>query len=126
MRTSNLQPLVRVMVIVCALAAVAGVGQSSRGQGSRSKLPTGNWTFSAGPQVGVGYRSLPVDVFEVKTNAARGLAVESVSLFNRSLQEVKEVKLHWYLKEKSQEQTLAEGDTEFLGGSFAGRRSPGN
>lgn len=38
----------------------------------------------------------------------------SVSLFNHSLQEVKEVKLHWYLKEKSQKQTLAEGDTEFL------------
>jgi hypothetical protein len=102
------------MFVVCALVAVAGVALISRGQGARSKLPTGNWTFSAGPQVGAGYRSLPVDVFSVKTHAARGLAVESVSLFNRSQQDDKEIKLHWYLKEKSQKQILAEGDTEFL------------
>jgi hypothetical protein len=114
MNTSGFKSLVRVMFVVFALVAVAGVALISRGQGARSKLPKGNWTFSAGPQVGVGYRSMPIDVFRVKTKAAQGLTVESVSLFNRSFQDVKEVKLHWYLKEKSQKQTLAEGDTAFF------------
>jgi hypothetical protein len=112
MRTSNLKPLVRVMFIVCVLAVVAGAALIPRGQGTPSKLPPGNWTFSAGPYSGAGYRSLPVRVFSVTTNAARGLTIESVSLFNRSSKDIRGVKVHWYLKEQSQQQTLLEGDTE--------------
>jgi hypothetical protein len=102
------------MIVVCALVAVAGVGLISRGQGAGSKLPQGNWTFSAGPYSSTGYRSLPVRVFSVTTNASRGLTIESVSLFNRSLKDIRAVKVHWYLKEQSQQQTLLEGDTELL------------
>lgn len=114
MRITNLPRIVRVMLIGGALVAVAGVGLISRGQTARPKLPQGNWTFAAGPQAGVGHRLVPVDVFKVRTNSSQGLTVGSVSLFNRGEQDVKEVKLHWYLKEKSQKQTLAEGDTDFF------------
>lgn len=120
MKISNFSRLVRVIAFGAVLVALTGVGLISRGQvgrtgqGAHVQLPKGNWTFSAVPQVGTKYITLPVDVFKVKTNAAQGLTIESVSLFNRSLQNVKEVRLHWYLKEKSQKNILAEGDTDFF------------
>ena len=111
MKISNLP---RVLLVGFALVAVIGLGLVSRGQGARPQLPKGSWTFAAGPQVGIAYKSLPVDVFRIRTNAAKGLTIESVSLSNRSKQDVKEVKLHWYLKEKSQTQILAQGHTAFF------------
>jgi hypothetical protein len=103
------------MLIGGVLVALAGVGLISRGQGAaRPKLPKGKWTFSAGPQVGIAHRYVPVDVFKVNTSATQGLTIKSVSLVNRSVQDVKEVKLHWYLKEKSQSNILAQGDTDFF------------
>jgi hypothetical protein len=125
MRISNLPRSVRVMLVGGALVAVAGVGLISHGQVARPKLPRGSWTFSAGPQKGIAYKSVPVDVFKVSTKASEGLTVGSVSLHNRSLQDVKEVKLHWYLKEKSQKNILAEGDTGFFDVTLpAGGRLP--
>ena len=119
MKILNFSRSVRVIAFGAVLVALTGVGLISRGQGqagqgARPQLPKGAWTLQAGPQAGTKYVTLPVDVFKVKTNAAQGLTVGSVSLFNRSLQDVKEVKLHWYLKEKSQKTILAEGDTDFF------------
>jgi hypothetical protein len=125
MRITNLPRFVRVMLVGGALVAVTGVGLISRGQTARPQLPKGKWMFTAGPQVGIAYKSVPVDVYKVKTNAAEGLTVGSVSLHNRSLQDVKEVKLHWYLKEKSQTNILAKGDTGFFDVTLpAGGRLP--
>jgi hypothetical protein len=114
MKISNISLRGRIVLVGVALVAVSGLSLISRGQGARPQLPKGSWTFVAGPQVGIAYKSFPVDVFSVRTNASQGLTVRSVSLLNRSQQDVKEVKLHWYLTEKSQKQTLAQGDTAFF------------
>lgn len=115
MRIPNLPRFVRVLVLGGVLVAIAGVGLISRGQGgARPRLPKGSWTFSAGPQKGIAHKYVPVDVFKVNSKANQGLTIGNVSLFNRSEQDVKEVKLHWYLKEKSQKNNLAEGDTDFF------------
>lgn len=114
MKVSNLRPFVSVLFIVCGLVAVAGAGLIRQGQGAPFKLPPGNWTLSAVPHADAGNKSIPVPVLSVTTNAARGLTIESVSVFNRSSKEIRGVKVHWYLKEQSQTQTLLEGDTQFI------------
>lgn len=105
----------RFSVILTLIACTVMSGSlATNGQQKRSLLPTGNWTLSAGPYSGSGHESVPVDVFSVTTDAAGGLTVTSVSLFNRSSRDVSAVKLHWYLKEEEQSQALLEGDTQLI------------
>lgn len=112
MKALRLRPFVRVLFVICALVAVAGAGLIRRGQGAPFKLPPGNWTLSAVPHSSARNRSLPVRVFSVTMNAARGLSIGSISVFNRSSKDIRYLKVHWSVKEQSQEQTLLEGDTE--------------
>ena len=110
MRTNSKSIIVAIATLLTALPFAL----RSHSQTVRVELPKGKWTFSAGPYSKAEHRSMPVDVVKVRTNAAQGLTVESVSLLNRSDKDVRAVKLHWYLTEKSQPQILLKGDTEFL------------
>jgi len=110
MRTNSKSIIIAIATLLTALPFAL----RSHSQTVRVELPKGKWTFSAGPYSKAEHRSMPVDVVKVRTNAAQGLTVESISLLNRSDKDVRAVKLHWYLTEKSQPQILLKGDTEFL------------
>lgn len=112
MRILKLRSVSAVPVVVMLVAA--GFLLSGKSQVARTKLPAGNWTFSAGPYFGPGYDVTPIDVQGVTTSAARGLSIERVSLLNRTSKQLKEVTLRWYLREKSRNMQLLEGETEVI------------
>lgn len=114
MRPTNLRPLFSVLIIVCALVAVAGAGLIRRGQGAQFKLPPGAWTFSAVPNSAPEKRFHPAQVVSISSKASKALTIDTVSVLNRGAKDIQAVKLHWSLKEQSQPQTLLEGDTKLI------------
>lgn len=103
--------LLKVAFAVTIFISPISGGWLTQGNSTQDMLPPGNWTFSAGPYFGEGYKSLPVDVYSVTTRADKGLAVSRVGLRNRSPRAVIAVKLHWYLMDRGTRNVLLDGDT---------------
>jgi hypothetical protein len=86
------------------------------GQSEQPKLPTGRWTFSAGPYLGPGWNASPVQVYSVTTDADKGLMVSKVTLVNRTTKDISAVRLHWSLTEAQEpDHILLQGDTDLIG-----------
>lgn len=104
----------RFLLAVAILASLTYFTTDTMCQSARTKLPSGNWTLSAGPYSGPGYEAAPVDVYSVMTEADKGLMVTRVALSNSSSKDVTAVKLHWYLIDKEQGTVLKEGKTPLV------------
>ena len=105
----------KLSLMLVALTALAGAGMIVKSQANADRVPPGKWTFAAGPYFGSDYESIPVDVFRVTTNAAKGLTVTSVGLHNKDTRDVTGVRMRWYLKDKDQNgRILLEGETPLI------------
>lgn len=111
----------RYLLLISLMLVAVGIllvnSSHARGQ-QKSRLPEGKWTYTTGPYTGPDYRTIPVDVYSVTSDAKKGLSVTSVGLYNHLPKAVSAVKLHWYLKE--QDKLLSDGETPSLGIDIAG------
>jgi hypothetical protein len=79
----------------CVLAiAAAGHALGQTIDTPSDRLPTGNWSFRAGPAQ---ERGFPIDVYGVKTSAARRLSVEFVEVKNYGPDSIHRIRVGWAL-----------------------------
>lgn len=112
---------IRITMII-ALLAILGASliinssNLAKSEGNTpTNLPPGNWSLSAGPYQGDGYKMRDVVVTSVTTDTRKGLTITKVGLKNRSGKPVSSLKLHWVLfTEEDRNSVLAEGDTPLI------------
>lgn len=115
MRNSLTAYFSKLFLMLIVFTGLAGAGIVVKSQANADRVPPGKWTFSAGPYFGSDYESIPVDVFRVTTNAAKGLTITSVGLHNKDTRNVTGVRMRWYLKDKDQNgRVLLEGETPLI------------
>jgi hypothetical protein len=113
------------LLLVLAILGIAyrstSFGKDDRGEEAR--LPQGNWTLTATPYLESSYRSNPVVVHSVTTEANKGLTVTKVGILSRS-KTVRALRLRWYLStESNREVILQQGETpeiQVVGGALTG------
>jgi hypothetical protein len=113
------------LLLICAILGIAyrstTLGKDDRAEEAR--LPQGNWTLTATPYLESSYRSNPVVVHSVTTEANKGLTVTKVGILSRS-KTVRALRLRWYLStESNREVILQQGETpeiQVVGGVSAG------
>lgn len=113
----------RLTLALTATLLLPGLGISGQAQdGSDSKLPDGDWTFSVQPYTGAGYDQRPV--FVTATISDITGMVSGVMLKNNSPSTVSAVKLEWTLTtEDNRASILRRGQTPFIAPS--GEIAPG-
>lgn len=105
-----------VFMLPIFLVAGAFTGSSSEiGQKDASTaFPPGKWNFSANPFMGEGYKTRPVVVTSVASEAIT-LSVTSVRINNISSKPVRAVKLGWALRERTDKsKILNQGETSLI------------
>lgn len=101
------------MFLVSVTAVAFASNHNSQGQ-TKSVFPPGNWNFSAHPFMGEGYKTRPVMVTSVRSEAAT-LTVDAVSVRNNSAKRVMAIKFGWVLSyDDERDKILRRGETPLL------------
>jgi len=107
--------IIALLVMLGAALIINSSYQAKSQRKAQTNLPTGEWSFSAGPYQGYGYKTQDVVVTSVTTDSQKGLTITKVGLKNRSGKPVSSLKLHWALfREQDKDSVLAEGDTSLI------------
>jgi hypothetical protein len=111
------------LVLAIFVIAYRSISLGKDDGGEQTRLPQGNWTLTATPYLESSYRSNPVVVHSVTTEANKGLTVTKVGILSRS-KTVKALRLRWYLStDSNREVILRQGETseiQVVGGVSAG------
>ena len=109
-----MRSLISLLVLLPLILISGGLANDGRSTGQKSaglEFPSGDWTFSAHPYMGEGYRLRPVVVTSV-TSEVPTLSVTAVRIANISTKTAIAVKLGWTLyDEKSERKLLRKGET---------------
>jgi hypothetical protein len=111
------------LLVAILVIAYRSTSLGKDGGGEETRLPRGNWTLTDTPYLESSYRTNPVVVHSVTTEANKGLTVTKVGILSRS-KNVSAVRLRWYLSTESNPGViLQQGETpeiQIKGGVAAG------
>lgn len=111
-RPKTLFPVLVTFVLV-TVAVAFGANHTFQDQ-TKSVFPPGNWNFSAHPFMGEGYKTRPVMVTSVRSEAAT-LTVDAVGVRNNSSKPVIAIKFGWLLTyDNERDKILRRGETPLI------------
>lgn len=114
MKTTLTRATITLLAIVGALILVVGNGLGNRQVRLAAQSPSENWSVSAIPYVGPGYKSRPVVVTSVMSDTSKGYKVTDVALKNISSKPAAAVRLSWNIYSDKANSILLRGQTTLI------------
>ncbi len=114
MKTTLTRATLTLLTIVGTLILVVSNGLGNRQDKPSAQSPSGNWSISAIPYIGPGYKSRPVVVTSVMSNSSNGFKVTHVVLKNISSKPAAAVRLSWSIYNDKANSILLRGQTALI------------